>query len=111
MSTVYATTIYGNVDRCRTEAEIALEDGAGRILEDVAVVYEDATGWRVQWMTASQPLPSSALDAAIEGAKRLLSRYVNRRGENPPSGGTRAGLSLWLMKMDDGTAMGRPVSG
>ena len=38
---MYSVTIIGNVEQCRTEAEIS--DGEGAVL---AVVYETSDGWR-----------------------------------------------------------------
>ena len=38
--------------------------------------------------------------------QEALKPYVNRRGENPPSGLSVVGLSLWLMEKADCTALG-----
>jgi hypothetical protein len=99
---VYSATILGNVEQCRTEAEISDSDGAV-----LAVVYESSDGWHTDVLV--EPLNQAATDfhSAVENAKENLSHYVNRRGEEPPENATRGSFSLWLMMKDDGTTMGR----
>ena len=98
---MYSVTIIGNVEHCRTEAE--LSDGEGAVL---AVVYETSDGWQTDIFV--EPLNQAATDfqSAVENAKESLSHYVNRRGENAPENATMGAFSLWLMVKDDGTAMG-----
>ena|SRR5579863_2919212 len=98
---MYSVTIIGNVDQCRTEAEIS--DGKGAVL---AVVYETSDGWHTDMLVEQLNQGSTDFQAAIEHAKESLSHYVNRRGENPPENATPGVFSLWLMVKDDGTAMG-----
>lgn len=74
----------------------------------VAVVGRD--GWHVDRLGSVSADEGQALDASIAEAKERLSHYVNRLGEDVPVGLTQAGLSLWLMQKDDGTAMGMPIS-
>jgi hypothetical protein len=98
---MYSVTILGNVEQCRTEAEIS--DSEGAVL---AVVYETSDGWHMDILR--ERLNQAAVDfqTAVENAKENLSHYVNRRGENPPGNASRGAFSLWLMVKDDGTAMG-----
>jgi len=94
--------IVGNVDTCRTEAEIADERG-----NRVAIVFEDADGWPTEILEAGLEQSPSHLNALMENAKETLSHYVNRRGENVPEDlVTRGALSLWLMVKDNGSSMG-----
>jgi hypothetical protein len=97
---VYSVTIIGNVEQCRTEAEISDGDGAG-----LAVVYETSVGWHTDVLVKHLNHVAD-FQTAVEHAKESLSHFVNRRGENPPENATRGALSLWLMLKDDGTAMG-----
>jgi hypothetical protein len=101
---VFSTTIFTNLDECRTECEISDRSSV------VAVVYEGRDGWHSNRFRIISGDEDQALDASIAEAKERLSHYVNRFGENVPDGLTRAGLSLWLMEKDDGTAMGIPFS-
>ena len=101
---MFETVIVGNVDTCRTEAEIADETGVR-----VAIVYEGLDGWHMELVDRRQGLPITEFDALVENAKEVLSHLVNRRGENVPREMTRGALSLWLMLKDDGTAMGRKL--
>ena len=101
---MFETIIAGNLDACRTEAEIADDAGVR-----VAIVYEDPDGWHTEILDQRQELSSSAFNALIENAKETLSHYVNRRGENVPSEMTIGALALWLMVKDDGTAMGKKL--
>ena len=101
---MFSTTIFTNLDECRTECEIS--DGSSV----VAVVYEGRDGWHVDRLGIVSAEQHQDLDASVAEAKKRLSRYVNRFGEDVPEGLTRAGLSLWLMQKDDGTAMGVPIS-
>ena len=94
-------TIVGNVERCRTEAEISDDEG-----EVLAVVYETSDGWHTDIMVEQPNLAATDFQIAVANAKAGLSHYVNRRGENPPENATQGAFSLWLMVKDDGTAMG-----
>jgi len=99
---IYSVTVLGNVEQCRTEAEISLDE------QLVAVVYETSDGWHTE-VIASQLTPSQDdFEIAVNTALQTLSHYVNRRGENPPRNATRETFALWLMMKDDGTAMGIP---
>lgn len=96
----FSKVLAGNVEDCRLEAEIL--DQAGNL---VAVLYEDQTGWHLNALDKNrvdEQIPS----AFITRLQRELVHYVNRRGDNVPEGMTRAGVALWLMEKDDGTAMG-----
>jgi hypothetical protein len=107
----YEIQIFGNAERCRTEAGIlaGLADGP---LTEVATVFETADGWEMQSFDDRLINELGAVfDAAVEEAKERLRHYVNRTGENVPEGLSPAGLSFWLMEKDDGTAMGKPVEG
>ena len=101
---MFSTTIFTNLDECRTECEITDSSSV------VAVVYEGRDGWHVNRLRIISADEDQALDASIAEGKERLSHYVNRFGEDVPDGLTRAGLSLWLMEKDDGTAMGIPIS-
>ena len=98
---MYSVTITGNVEECRTEAEII--DGEGAVS---AVVYEALDGWHTNILAERLDRASAEFQTAVENAKESLSHYVNRRGENPPEAATRGAISLWLMLKDDGTALG-----
>jgi hypothetical protein len=105
-ATMFETIIAGNLESCRTEAEIADESG-----NRLAIVYEDSEGWHTQVVDARVEQSAATFSVLIENAKELLSHYVNRRGENLPSGVMTAGQSaLWLMVKDDGTTMGLRIS-
>ena len=102
---MYSVTILGNVEQCRTEAEIS--DGDGAVL---AVVYETSDGWRTDILVKHLNQATDDFQTAVENAKETLSHYVNRRGENPPENATRGAFSLWLMVKDDGTSMGMNIN-
>jgi hypothetical protein len=73
-------------------------------------VYEASHGFVVSHFgsaMANHTLPG--LDAAIAEARAELLHYTNRRGENPPAGMTRPGLTLWLTVRDDETVIGIPL--
>ncbi len=99
MST-YSVAVLGNVEKCRTEAEVSRGDRL------VAVVYESADGWHTEIVDGNLVVPQSSFDAALNSARQTLSQYVNRLGSNPPRGMTVGALSLWLMVKSDGNAMG-----
>jgi hypothetical protein len=102
----FAIQYLGNVDRCRTEAEVSLAD---RESEDplVALVYESENGVAVEYFgRAANNRVLPGLDEAIADAYAGLQRYVNRLGVAPPDGLSRAGLSLWLLMREDRTALG-----
>lgn len=101
---MYRVVIAGNIDDGFTSAEVL----AGEKL--VAKVYELPDGWRIDLLEANSQ-PFGQLTEAITEARELLSHYVNRTGVNAPAGLNAAGFSLWLMEMDDGTAMGLPIEG
>jgi hypothetical protein len=99
----------GNLDACRTEARI-LRPSAH--LDDalVALVYDTARGVVVDYFGAASKNPAlPGLEAAIAEARAELHHYINRRGESPPHGITRPGLSLWLTERDDETVIGMPL--
>jgi hypothetical protein len=97
---MYSVTIFGNVERCRTEAEISSSEG---IL--MAVVYQTSDEWHVVALVEHLNLAGIDFQAAVKSAKESLEHYVNRRGENPPENATRGVFAVWLMVEDDGTAM------
>ena len=99
----FSIQVLGNVQTCRTEAEISFPGAA----EPWAVVWEEVSGWQSEIFGPS-PVSEALAKQAIEAARLRLSQYINRRGENPPAGLSSPGLSLWLMAKADGTAMGRP---
>jgi hypothetical protein len=101
----YSVTILGNVEECRTEAEISRD---GRV---VAIVYESSDGWHTEVVGAHLTQSECDLEQAVEGARETLSHYVNRLGNDPPQNATRGDFALWLMMKDDGTAMGISLSG
>jgi hypothetical protein len=96
----YSLTIAGNVEECRTEAEISCD---GKL---AAIVYEASDGWYTQVIENQFAQPSSDFDAAVNNAQQTLSHYINRWGENAPQNMTWGAFTLWLMMKDDGTAMG-----
>jgi hypothetical protein len=99
----------GNLEACRTEARI-LRASAQPDDALVAVVYETSQGFVVSYFgsaPANSLLPG--LDVAVAEARAELLHYINRRGENPPKGITRPGLSLWLTERDDETVVGTPL--
>ena len=100
MST-YAVTVLGNIEECRTEAEVS-RDG-----QLAAVVYEKAGGWHTEIIATHLTQPQSDFDAAVNAAREALSHYINRLGTNPPQNMTRGAFALWLMIKDDGTVMGK----
>ena len=100
----------GNLEACRTEARIFLSS-AGAEPALVAVVYEGARGFVVDYSSAfSAKGAPPELDGAIAEAQKELVHYLNRRGENRPSGITRPGLGLWLTERDDETVVGFAVT-
>ena len=101
----YSVTILGNVEECRTEAEISRD---GRV---VAVVYESSDGWHTEMVDSHLTQSESDLEQAVERACESLSHYVNRLRNDPPQNATRGAFALWLMMKDDGTAMGNSLSG
>ena len=98
---MYSVTILGNVEQCRTEAEI--RDSQGAV---TAIVFETSGGWHTDVLVEQLNQAATDFQTAVENAKESLSHYVNRRGENPPENPTQGAFSLWLMVKDDGTAMG-----
>lgn len=97
---VYSVTVLGNVEECRTEAEVSRGE------QLVAVVYESSDGWHTEIIADQLTLPRGDFEEAVNTARQTLSHYVNRRGVNPPQDTTRGTFALWLMTKDDGTAMG-----
>jgi hypothetical protein len=99
----------GNLEACRTEARI-LRPSAQADDALVALVYETSHGFVVSYFGSAIADPTlPGLNAAIAEARAELLHYINRRGENPPAGITRPGLSLWLTERDDETVMGIPL--
>ena len=98
---MHSITIAGNLESCRTEAEIS--DATAAV---VAVVYEGLDGWH----TVARDEHLNQIDADFKStvgvAMEMLSHYVNRRGENAPDNPTRGTLALWLMRKEDGSAKG-----
>jgi len=96
----------GNLEACRTEARI-LRPSAQPDDALVALVYETSQGVVVDYFGPASTNPAlPGLQAAVAEARAELSHYINRRGENPPNGITRPGLSLWLTERDDETVIG-----
>ena len=94
-STVFA----GNLDRCRLEAEVYADDDSL-----IAIIYEGHQGWCVEKAQgASQELPAEF----IQQVQSEMSHYVNRKGIGAPHPCSAGELALWLMRKDDGSAMGR----
>jgi hypothetical protein len=102
----FRVTVIGNVQSCRTEAEVYLSADADA---PFALVYESRSGWMVDVLDGTLGYSLTLLVDALAAARAKLEQFVNRRGENPPAGLTNPGLSLWLLKRTDGTAMGRPI--
>jgi hypothetical protein len=99
----------GNLEACRTEARI-VRPSAQPEEALVALVYEASHGFIVNYFGSALANPAlPGLDAAIAEARAELLHYINRRGENRPTGITRPGLSLWLTERDDETVMGIPL--
>jgi hypothetical protein len=99
----------GNLEACRTEARI-LRASAPPDDALVALVYDTAHGVVVDYCGSASKNPAlPGLDAAIAEARAELHHYINRRGESPPKGITRPGLSLWLTERDDETVIGMPL--
>ena len=97
----------GNVNNCRTEAEIMDSLAASGSDPTCAIVHDSGGGMKVEYLPQGQELQADpAFSEALNNAWNGLLRYVNRCGDNPPPGLTAAGLSLWLMEKSDGTAMG-----
>jgi hypothetical protein len=97
-------TLFSNIEACRVEAE--LSDEAGQL---IAFVYEDLSGYHVEFLSNDERLVAEITDEVIQKAKIELATYVNRTGLNAPEGLTRVGLAFWLMQKNDGPAMGVPV--
>jgi hypothetical protein len=98
-----------NLEACRTEARI-LRPSAQPGDALVALVYDTSQGVAVDYFgpaLTDRALPG--LDAALAEAQAELRHYLHRRGENPPKGITRPGLSLWLTERDDETVIGIPL--
>jgi hypothetical protein len=85
--------ISGNVEKCRTEAELWDESG-----HKLAVIYEDMSGWHTELCDKRAYAESPEFKTLLEGLKQELSRFVNRKGQNPPTNLTLGASSLWLMK-------------
>ena len=85
--------IIDNSETCRTEAEIQDESGAR-----LAVIYEEASGWHTDLSDQKSEQESPEFKTLVEGLKKQLSRFVNRKGQHPPPNLTAGTLSLWLMK-------------
>ena len=99
----------GNLEACRTEARI-LRPSVQPDDALVALVYETSQGVVVSYYGLALANPAlPGLDAAVAEARSELRHYINRRGENPPNGITRPGLSLWLTERDDETVVGIPL--
>lgn len=69
---MFETIIFGNPERCRTEAGIADESG-----NRVAILYEGADGWHTEVLGPWLEQPPTNFAALIESAKEVLSHYVN----------------------------------
>ena len=102
---MFQIQVVGVVDDGYTSAEVYKGDTL------VAVVYELPTGWQADLLQSPRGLDFGEFVEALHAAQARLLEYVNRRGENPPEGLTRAGLSLWLMEKADGTLMGIKLGG
>ena len=102
---MFRIQVVGVVDDGYTSAEVYYGDAL------VAVVYELATGWKVDLIEAARGMDFGEFIKTLHRAQTLLGEFVNRRGENPPEGLTRAGFSLWLMEKADGAAMGIKLGG
>lgn len=95
-------TFVSNIDARRLEAEIS--DERGNI---IAIMYEDLTGAHLEFFGSHSPV--DVPNEVIKQVQIELSAFVNRTGANAPEDFTRAGLALWLMQKDDGTAMGLKI--
>jgi hypothetical protein len=91
-----------NIEQCRLEAEVSNDRG-----DVIAIIYEDQFGWRLEEV---EGFPNKLPSQFIEQVKAEMQRFVNRVGSNAPQHCTRGELALWLMRKDDGTAMGVPYS-
>jgi hypothetical protein len=100
----YSVTILGNVEARRTEAEISNPTG-----NVIALIYEDQNGWQTERIKGSAVERFAEFESSVNEAKRMLSRYVNRKGGILPQDVTVGAVSLWLMIKDDGTALGKPI--
>lgn len=107
MAATYHIEFFGNIETCRTEAEIYV---GAKTTEPWAILYQSSQGWVIECLD-STGVPVDVAAAAVDEARRGLNEYVNRRGENPPSGLTAEGLAFWLMEKSDGTSMGRVIDG
>jgi hypothetical protein len=85
--------IAGNIEKCRTQAEI-WDESENRL----AVIYEDVSGWQIELSDVRFDRESPEFMTLITGLKQELSRFVNRKGQNPPKNMTAGELALWLMK-------------
>jgi hypothetical protein len=85
--------IAGNIEKCRTEAGI-WDESEYRL----AVIYEDMNGWQLELSDGRFDRESPEFKTIIQGLKQELSRFVNRKGQNPPKNVTAGELALWLMK-------------
>ncbi len=94
-------SFFGNIQDRRVEAEVC--DSVGTL---IAIIYEDDSGWHIEQFASG---PAQMDESFVAQVKKDLARYTNRKGDNPPEGLTAAGLALWLMQKDDGTAMGLPT--
>ena len=94
-----------NLQARRTEARISepsSQSGNGL----VALVYDTSQGFVVEYFgPAAKHSALPGLDRAVAEARVELRHYIHRRGENPPPGITRPGLSLWLTERDDETVV------
>jgi hypothetical protein len=107
VSAAYQIDFLGNVADCRTEAEVSLRHAPSGTDPLCALVYENESGPVVEWFGVKKESDARpGLTDAVNDAKQGLLAYVNRRGENPPEGLTRAALSQWLLEKADGTAPG-----
>ena len=85
--------IAGNIEKCRTEAEI-WDESENRL----AVIYEDLNGWQLELSDGQFDRESPEFKTLIQGLKQELSGFVNRKGQNAPKNMTAGELALWLMK-------------
>lgn len=97
---MFGITIFGGVDDGYTSAEVSYDDAI------VAIVHDSTDGWQIELFGSDGGISLPELIDALKAAQSRLSEYVNRRGDQPPEGLTRAGMSLWLMERTDGSAMG-----
>ncbi len=100
----------GNTKERRTEAEVVDSTCPEDTDPTCAVLHDSGAGIEIELLPHGQELRTNdELKRALEDARSGLLRYVNRRGENSPRGLSVAGLSLWLLEKDDGTAMGAKI--